>query len=408
VVTGRRAAQAALLALLAAGWLVAAWFLWQTKVPDSLEVPDLDPNALFTQRELDEAAEFQRVSRLLWVAGVLVQLLVFVAYAQRGARFAKESAAGPIGTGMLLGMLGFGLLWLAQLPFDVLGLWWGRRHDLVHVGYLEAILGDWLALGGTFVFLSLALAIVMGFARLVGDGWWLPAVPAFAGLALLFAFVAPYLVPTERLEDPSLRAAVAQLERREDVDVPVRVQEVESDTSLPNAVAMGVGPSRRVILWDTLVYGVFSDREIKVVIAHEFGHIARSHILKGVAWFVLFSLPLAFLISRVARWRGGMRNPEAVPLVLLGLVVLGLLLTPLQNVVIRHMEYEADWLALQATRDPQAARGLFREFVPTTLSEPDPPFWEYVMLENHPTIIQRIELAEAWRRRYATSSAQVP
>jgi hypothetical protein len=72
------------------------------------------------------------------------------------------------------------------------------------------------------------------------------------------------------------------------------------------------------------------------------------------------------------------------------------------------MEYEADWLALQATRDPQAARGLFRAFVPTTLSEPDPPFWEYVMLENHPTIIQRIELAEAWRRRYATSSAQVP
>jgi STE24 endopeptidase len=408
VVTGRRAAQAALLALLVAGWLVAAWLLWQTKVPGSLEVPDLDPSTLFTQRELDEAADFQRVSRLLWVCGVLVQLLVFAAYAQRGARFAKESAAGPIGTGMLLGMLGFGLLWLAHLPFDVLGLWWARRHDLVRVGYLEAIFGDWLALGGTFLFLSLALAIVMGFARLVGDSWWLPAVPAFAGLALLFAFVAPYLVPTERLEDPSLRTAVAQLERREDVDVPVRVQEVESDTSLPNAVAMGVGPSRRVILWDTLVDGPFTQDEVRVVIAHEFGHISRNHVLKSIGWFVLFSLPLAFLISRVARWRGGMTRPEAVPLVLLGLVVLGLLLTPVQNVVIRHMEYEADWLALQATRDPVAARTLFHEFVPTTLSEPDPPFWDYVMLENHPTIIQRIELAEAWRRRYATSSAQVP
>ena len=46
--------------------------------------------------------------------------------------------------------------------------------------------------------------------------------------------------------------------------------------------------------------------------------------------------------------------------------------------------------------------------VPTTLSDPDPPTWDYVMLENHPTIMQRLAMAEAWRRRYATSSAQVP
>jgi len=54
-------------------------------------------------------------------------------------------------------------------------------------------------------------------------------------------------------------------------------------------------------------------------------------------------------------------------------------------------------MALQATHDPTAATGLFRRFVPTTLDEPDPPTWEVVVLENHPTIAQRIAMAQAWR-----------
>jgi len=102
-----------------------------------------------------------------------------------------------------------------------------------------------------------------------------------------------------------------------------------------------------------------------------------------------------------------MTRPEAVPLALLALVALGLAASPLENAITRHMEAEADWLALQATHDPQAASGLFREFVPTTLSEPNPPTWDYLLLENHPTIMQRLAMVAAWRR-YAASSAQVP
>src|SRR5215207_3231168 len=102
----------------------------------------------------------------------------------------------------------------------------------------------------------MALAIVMGLARLLGDRWWILAAPAFVGLVALFAFVMPYLVPTHRLDDPALRADVQRLEEREDLDsVRVVVQDVSSDTSLPNAEAMGLGASRRIVLWDTLVHG---------------------------------------------------------------------------------------------------------------------------------------------------------
>ena len=89
--------------------------------------------------------------------------------------------------------------------------------------------------------------------------------------------------------------------------------------------------------------------------------------------------------------------PEAVPLALLAIVVLDLLALPLQNAITRHMEAEADWRALQATHDPAAATALFKRFVTTTLDEPDPSTLEYLLLENHPTIAQRIAMAEAWR-----------
>ena len=94
-----------------------------------------------------------------------------------------------------------------------------------------------------------------------------------------------------------------------------------------------------------------------------------------------------------------MAQPEAVPLSLFVLVVLTLISQPIQNAISRHMEAEADWSALQATRDPVGATQLFRHFVPTTLDEPNPSTVEYILLENHPTIMQRIAMAQAWRSR---------
>lgn len=387
-----------LLALLAAVWTAAAWFLWRSVVPSSLRLPHVDPHRYFTSAQLHAAASFASVSDLLWALGLVTELVVLALYAWRGERFTRESAAGPMGTGMLLGMLGFALVWLAQVPFTVLDLWWQRRHHLTHTGYVSAVLGGWLALSGEFVFLCAALAVVMGFARLLGGRWWIPAAPVFVGLSLLFAFVSPWLGSTHRLDDPRLRAAAARFERVEGVSpTPVVVEPVRDVTTMPNAEAEGIGPSRRVVLWDTLVDGRFGERELDVVVAHELGHLARHHIWKEVGWYALFAFPGAWLIALATRRRGGMARPESVPLALLALVVLGVLATPLENAISRHMEAEADWMALRTTHDPAAAVELFRRFVPTTLAEPSPSTFDYLMLENHPTIAQRIAMADAWR-----------
>ena len=133
----------------------------------------------------------------------------------------------------------------------------------------------------------------------------------------------------------------------------------------------------------------------RFVLAHELGHLAHNHIWKSIGWYALFAFPLAFLLSLATRRRGGMGVPEAVPLAIFVYVVLQLGALPLQNVVTRHLEAEADWSALRATHDPRrdgSSSGCLRR---ETLDDPSPPWWDYVFLENHPTLLQRIEMTAA-------------
>ena len=403
-----RAAIAAGVAAAAAAWLVCAVLLWTTAVPSELDLPGLDERDYFTPAEIDRASEYERFLRWDGVLSQVALLVVLGLYAWRGARFTKESAAGRIGTGMLLGMIGLALVWLVQVPFSLAAFWWQRRHGVTDLGYVDWFFADWGALAGEFLFICLALLIVMGFAGALGNRWWVAGAPLFVGLGMFFAFLYPYLLTdVHGLRDKSLRAEARQLAAAQDVpDVEVKVQEMEEFTTSPNAFAAGLGDSRVVVLWDTILD--FDEDEVAVVLAHEFAHHSRDHLWKGVAWYALFAVPGAFLVARLTRRRGGMARPEAVPLSLFVLVVLQLLAQPAQNVISRHMEAEADWVALEETRDSAAARELFRDFTAEALAEPDPPTWAYVLLDSHPSILRRIAMVEAWEDASAQERHETP
>ena len=178
----------------------------------------------------------------------------------------------------------------------------------------------------------------------------------------------------------------------------IRVDKVSDTTTQANAFSVGYGPSERVVFWDTLLDGRFSDREVRFVAAHELAHLARDHIPKSIAWFALFVVPILGAAAFVTERRGGLRNPGTVPLALLVITVAQLVALPLQNAITRRYEAEADWVGLSATRDAQGARTLFRSFARTSLSDPSPPLWAYILFYDHPSELARIEQAEAFRR----------
>jgi Zn-dependent protease with chaperone function len=396
----RGALVAVTLAVVAAAYAVAVVLLMRTIVPTGLDLPTVEVDSTFGTGVVDDARDFERITRLFFVLGELTVLVVLGLYAWLGPRLTRESAAGRVGTGMLLGMLGLGILWLAQVPFGVLDLWWQRKHDLVETGYLEWIVTSWLSLGGEFLFICFAILIVMALAGLLRNRWWILGGPAFVGLAALFTFTLPYLTPDLRPAGPKIRAEARELAAIQGT-APVRVdvQRVREVTSAPNAAAMGLGPTRRVVLWDTLLDGRLKHGEVRVVLAHELGHVWHDHIWKALAWLALFIFPWAWLVARVTRSSGGMGEAAAIPLAVLTLVVVGLVSAPFQNAVSRRYEAEADWSALAATRDAASGKQLFERFQHTSLAEPNPPTWVYLWLGTHPTIAQRIAMVEAWQRR---------
>jgi STE24 endopeptidase len=302
---------------------------------------------------------------------------------------------------MLLGMLGLAIVWLVNLPFRIVAHWWARRHDLTQVDYVTWVFEDWLLLGAQFLALCLALLVVMGFARRLGDNWWLPGATAFVAIAALFTFVAPYLgATTDPLETPELEAAAEQYERALGLDdIPVRVEPVSEDSELANAYAYGIGPSRRVVLWDTLLQEPFDVAEQKLVLAHELAHHSQDHLPEGIGWFALFAIPGAFVLMLATRRRGGIGAPDAVPLALLVAALFQLATAPLSNAISRRMEAEADWKALELTRDRYALEGVMRAFAETSLGDPSPPGWIQLMTGTHPTLEDRVAMGRAWAAR---------
>jgi Zn-dependent protease with chaperone function len=383
--------------VLAAVWLAAAWSLWDSVVPGNLSLADVRIDGI-PQEILDRAERYELFFRIEFVLSQAVLIAVLLAYAKWGARFARESAAGRIGTGMLLGMIGLALVWLSQVPFRLAEVWWDRRYDQTDSGYIETLFSNWFELGAEFLFICFALVIVMAIAGFFPRRWWLGAAPAFIGLGVLFAFVFPYLSSTEPLPRNDLQADAKTFAKAQGIEpVSVRVEDVTDFTNAPNAYAVGFGPTKRIVFWNTLLDGRFATGEIRVVLAHELGHHSRNHIPEGLAWYALFAFPGAWLIALATRRRGGMANPAAVPLSLLVLVVLNLLSTPVYNLISRHMEAEADWVALETTHDPDSAKALFRHFTTESLNDPDPPAWSYLLFDSHPSTEQRIAMAEAWR-----------
>jgi STE24 endopeptidase len=396
------AALAGLIAF-AALWALAAHALWHSTVPSTLQLPKVDPRSFFSRSFLARSSSYEAFLAVDALLADVALIVVLALYAWRGHRLMRESAAGRIGTGMMLGMLGFGLVWLSELPFELAAVWWERRHGVSHAGYVGSVLAGFLSLGGEFLFVSLALLVAMGLAGVLKRWWWTLAAPAFAAIALLSTFVSVYLVPnTHPLEDPQTLADVRQLARIERIPgTKAEVQDVDRETTAPNAESVGFGSTRRVILWNTLLDGRFDRAEVRAVIAHELGHIAHHHQLKRVGWLALFLLPAAALVALFTRRRGGLARPEAVPIALLVYVLLQLVTAPLTNIVSRREEAEADWSSLRATRDPAAERALFVNLAKTSLANPDPPTWSYVLDADHPTIVQRIAMVDAWQAQRA-------
>jgi STE24 endopeptidase len=400
--TATRVAKWSTLVALAVGWVVAAWLLTRTTIPGNLHEPHVSAAAEFQAPLLHRSARYESALRWLWVAGTLVTLAALVVFTKLGPRIAAAWQLGRVAKGIMVGTVTTLGTWAVTLPVGAVALWWGRRYQLEKQDYVTWALAQWPSLVSQVVGLTIALTILLLLGGCFGKRWWLVAAPLFTVLGAVLVLVLPYVesIGTRPPHQTAVYERIRQLAREEGVgSTPIRIETVSNETRSANAYTTGIGPSARVFIWDTFFDGRFTNREIELVAAHEFGHVAHRHIWKGLAWSLLLTLPAFLVVEWATRRRGGLQRPELVPYALLVLALIGLVITPLGNAVSRRYEAEADWSALRATHDPGSAESLFRKFTRYDLVQPNPPLWSYLMLDNHPTVVQRIALARAYRER---------
>jgi STE24 endopeptidase len=259
---------------------------------------------------------------------------------------------------------------------------------------------------------AVATAVAVAIARLP-RAWW--AVVAVGAAALVYALsllsplvLEPLFQRTEPLRDPELRAQILELAQRAGVEADdVEVNDASSRTTAANAYVSGLGGSRHIVLYDTLLRD-FPRDQVRMVVAHELGHVERRHVLKGSTWGAALLVPGALMCFAVVGWRTGFgapgRDAAGCDLVLRRLAVvaataavLSAVSAPLGTWVSRAFEREAEWRGLTTSRDPQAAIGLQQGLVRSSLGDPDPPKAVQVWFGTHPDALERIGMALRYR-----------
>ncbi len=307
----------------------------------------------------------------------------------------------------LLGVLIVALSALVRLPLTVwLGLLHERRFGFSRESTAAFALDRVKAVTIGCVLTGLALAGLVFCARVFPSAWPLVAGLGAALLVLLLSFVAPLVLEPvfnrfRPLEDSGLRDAVFRLADRSRVPVrEVLVADASRRTTKLNAYVSGLGATRRVVLFDTLVEKA-TEPEVLTVVAHELGHRRFRHVAIGTAiamagaatyvvvlWALLSSEAVLDAIGA-----SGPGDPMIVAFALLVGSLLGLAAAPLHAALSRRWEYACDRFALAQTGDLGAFELAFGQLSESNLPDSAPPHLAYLWLFSHPTVPERVAAA---------------
>ncbi len=276
-------------------------------------------------------------------------------------------------------------------------------------GLSEQSLKSWLfdlAKSGTLGLL-LGVSVLVAIYWLLdsfADTWWFFAAVLTLLLSLLLTMLAPLvLIPLffklEPLKNADLAGRLMRLARTAKVKIrEVSVINLSSRTTAGNAMVAGLGTTRRVILGDT-VLDKYSDDEIEVIVAHEFGHHSHRDITRLIGIQAALTLLGFYLVSlalgQAVPWLGldSVGDVAAFPVFILALGAFNLLTGPFTNAYSRRLETAADEYALSLSGKPEAFVDMMTRLANQNLSDATPGRWDEVLFYDHPPYSKRVQSA---------------
>ncbi len=369
---------------------------------------------IFDSEQVERARRYHRPAYLARVAGIALGLLVLGALSFGGLGdwlFALVDGLAWWGEAVAFSAL---VALVGSLVATPIAFWRGYLHER-RWGFSTQTLGGWATDRAKGIAIGVVLTVIPMLGLIasvhVFPSWW-PVVAALGGAAIVFVltFLAPVLLEPvfnrfAPLRDDDLAEDLRQLADR--AGVPVRdvlVADASRRTTKHNAYVSGIGKTRRVVLWDTLL-----DRgapgEVRLVVAHELGHRRFRHVaigtaigMAGTALFVL-GLWLLFQWAELLAAIGadGPGDPRVIPFVLFAGTVAELVLRPFGLALSRRWERDADRFSLELTGDPEAYEATHRNLALSNLGDLDPPKVAYLFFFSHPTAQERLAAARTYR-----------
>ncbi|HXF57816.1 MAG TPA: M48 family metallopeptidase [Actinomycetota bacterium] len=377
---------------------------------------------VFTPEEVERARRYHRPLYAAFVANLALGLAALSALAFSPA---GDALHAPVA----------GLPWWAETPAYAglatvvlaavrlpLAFWRGYVHER-RWGFSTQSVRGWawdrakgLAVG--VVLNGLLFLGLVGLVRALPGAWPAAVAPAGAAVVLVLTFLGPVVLEPlfnrfTPLADEGLARELRELAAR--AGVPVRevlVSDASRRTRKENAYVSGLGRTRRVVVYDTLLRRA-DPAQVRLVVAHELGHRRFRHVARGTALGMLGMAGGVLVVWALLSWRpvleavgaAGPADPRVVPFVLLVGSVLQLLAMPLETALSRQWETAADRFSLELTGDREAFERSHRELALANLADLDPPRLLYRWAFTHPTPPERIANARRWAGQLRPTTA---
>ncbi len=241
--------------------------------------------------------------------------------------------------------------------------------------------------------------------------WWLWLWAISVPCTVAATAIAPAVVDAaynrfQPLPPGDLRRHIQQLADRAGIG-DAKIYRVDSSrrTTKLNAYVTGIGPTKRIVIWDNTIRELPEDQVLSIV-GHEIGHYVLRHIWVNVAVNILGGFIFLGLLSRLLPWvfarfgeSAGLHRVDdlaGLPLVMMVIYLMLFLQTPFESAITRIEERQADRFGLNLTRNPEAAARAFVSLGKYNFDDPDPPRFIYYWFYSHPSLKERVEDALAF------------
>ena len=358
-----------------------------------------------------KSKKYQRLNLIFSISSTLLSLMVLMAFVLLGFSEMLRDWVSTMASSPYVQFLFFvavaGTCFVVLLfPITYLnGFWLEHRFNLSNQNFVQWLWEESKAMMVALVITLPLLEVFYFFLIEYPETWWL----WFGSIMFVFSIVLGKLAPQlifplfytfEKLDDPQLMVRMQRLadEGNFNIDGVYRF-DMSKATKKANAAFTGFGKSKRIIIGDTLLEN-FSADEIETVFAHEVGHYVHKHILIGTLIGMVVTFGSLFLAASIYGKTIAYFNFDNVadlaaqPLLAIILLFISVFFAPINNVISRRHEYQADRYALEHSTKPWLFAAALKKLAQFNLSDPEPAGMVEFLFHSHPSIKKRVDFAD--------------